>query len=603
MFGQGGRNGLVGGDHVHQPVADAVPVVVGLIHQSRELHEEPIVIEGNGAADVDQLVLRLPEALLRHELLLVQLLSGAKAGIGDLNVYTGLESGQFDQVPGQGIDLHGSTHIQHEDLAALGVGPRQHHQAHRLRNGHEVPDHVRMSHGHWAALGDLLLENRDNGTVAAQYVPETDCHEFGPDILKHATAAVLVGVLKTHMREKLGDLVRFPRLDLGVEALNDHFAQPLGGAHHVGGVHGLVRRDQHEPLTAVDHGRIGGLVGADHVVLNRLAGAVLHERHVFMGCRMVNDLRMIGIEHLEDPAAVPDGADEGDQLQIRIVGLEFQLDIVSVVLIDIENDELLGVMGCDLPAKLAADGSAAAGDQYPLAVNEMEDLPHVRLNGFPAQQVLHGHVLHGRHGDLGRHQLIHTGQLLEFAIRVAADIQNIPLVHSGCAGDSQKDLVHMELLHVDQDVVPAAHYGNALQVSAPFVGIVVDDADHLVFGARHQTHVSQDQLSRVTCADEHDPAQGFSLPRTLPHLEPQEPVGEANAGQHEKLQDSAGEVVQNGHPMDQDDDPRRMEHAGQHTHRQQPDEFRQAGVAPQAPVQPERRQHQDRENRIRNDEN
>ena len=242
LFGQALRvGGAVGGDHAHEAVADVVPVVVGRVHQRGELNEEPIVIEGDGAADVDQLVLRLPEAFLGHELLLVQLFSRTQAGIGDRDIYAGLESGQLDQVSGQGIDLHGPAHIQHEDLAAMGVGPCQHHQAHRLGNGHKVADHIRVGHGHGAALGDLLLEDGDHGAVAAQDVPETDRHELGPDILEDPAAAVLIGVLIAHMGKELRYLVRFARLDLGVEALDDHFAQPLGGAHHVGGVHRLVR--------------------------------------------------------------------------------------------------------------------------------------------------------------------------------------------------------------------------------------------------------------------------------------------------------------------------------------------------------------------------
>ena len=262
-----------------------------------------------------------------------------------------------------------------------------------------------------------------------------------------------------------------------------------------------------------------------------------------MGRRMIDDLGTIGIEHLEDPAAVPGGTDEGDQLQVRVVGLELQLDIVSIVLVDIEDDELLRVVGRDLPTKLAADGAAAAGDQHPLAVDETEDLPHVRLDGFPAQQVLYGHILHGRHGDPGRHQLVHAGQLLELAVRVAADIQDVPLVRSAGAGNGQEDFVHMVLVHVGQDIVPTAHHGDPFQIPAPLVGIVVDDADHLVFRPYHQIHVPQDQLACVPGADEHDPAQGFVLPDAMPNLEPKEPIGESYAGQKEELQQSAGKVV------------------------------------------------------------
>ena len=469
------------------------------------------MVEGDGVADVDKIVVRLAQALLRHELFLIQLFAGPQAGVHDLDILPGLESGQLDQVPGQGIDFHGPPHVQHEDLAAVGIGPRQHHQAHRLGNGHEVADDVRMGHGNRAALGDLLFEQGDHGAVAAQHVAEADRHELGFDVLEHPAGAVLIRVLLPQMGEDLGQLLGFPLFDLGVEALDDHLAEPLAGAHDVGGVHGLVRGDEHESFAAVDHGRIGGLIGADSVVLDGLAGAVLHEGHVLMGRRVIDDLGAILVEHLEDPPAVPHGADEGGQLQSGERGFELELDIIGVVFIDIEDDELLGVMGCDLPAELAADGTAAAGDQHRFTVDEGEHLPHIGLNGGPAQQVLHGHVLHGADGQLAGDQLIHAGQLLELAVGAAADVQNIPLILRIGAGNGKENLVHMVFFHVDQDIVPTAHHKDPVHIAAPLVGIVVDDADHLVFRLFRQIDVPQDHLSRVTGADEHDPAQRFPV--------------------------------------------------------------------------------------------
>ena len=608
----GGRgldiDGMVGGDHLHQALADVAPVVVSRVHQRLQLNEEPVVVQGDGLADVDEIVLRLAHALLGHELLLIQLLPGPEAGVGDLDVHAGGEAGQLDQVSGQGVDLHGPAHVQHEDLAAVGIGPGQHHQAHRLGDGHEVPDHVRMGHGHGAAPGDLLLEDADHGAVAAQDVAEADRHELRLDILKHPAGAVLIRVLKTHMGEELRELRGLALLDLGVEALDDHLTEPLGGAHHVGGVHGLVRGDEHEPLAAMDHGRIGGLVGADHVVLHGLAGAVLHEGHVLVGGRVVNDLGAVCVEHLEDAAAVPDGADEGDQLQVGVVVLELQLNIVGVVLVDVEDDELLGIVGRDLPAELAADGAAAAGNQHPLAMDEVEDLPHVRLDGLPAQQVLHGHLLHGGHGDLARQELVHAGQLLELAVRLAADVQNVPLLHGGGAGDGQVDLVDAELLHVDQDVVPAAHHGDALQVTAPLVGVVVDNADHPVLRAVRRVHVPQDHLPCIAGADEHDPAQGFALLDMLAHLVPQQPIGEPDSGQQEELQEGTDVVVGERHAAmgdgapEEEGDPRHMHRGGDGAHYHQPPQLRHAGVLPQAPIQPEQPQQQDRDHGIGQDE-
>ena len=111
---------------------------------------------------MDQVVGRLLQAFLRHQLLLVELFSRTQAGIHDLNVLVRAIAGQPDQVPRQHIDLHRLTHIQDEYLAAFGVAARLQHKAHRLRNGHKIADDIRMRHGNGAALSDLLLEQRNH---------------------------------------------------------------------------------------------------------------------------------------------------------------------------------------------------------------------------------------------------------------------------------------------------------------------------------------------------------------------------------------------------------------------------------------------------------
>ena len=526
------------------------------------------MVEGDGVADVDEIVVRFAEPFLGHKLFLIQLFAGAKAGVHDLDILPRLESSQFDEVSSQGVDLDGPTHIQHEYLSAVGVGAGQHHQAHRLGDGHKVANDVRVGHGDRAALGDLPLEQRDHGAVAPQHVAEADRHELGLDVLEHSAGAVLIRVLLPKMGEQLGDISSLALLDLGVEALNDHLAKPLTGAHHVGGVHRLVRGDEHESLTAVDHGGVGGLIGADGVVLDGLAGTVLHEGHVLMSRRMIDDLGAIGIEHLEDPSTVPNGPDESGQLQTREVGFQLQLDIVGVVLVDIEYDELLGIVGRDLPAELAADGATAARDHDRFTVDERKNPAHVGMDGRPAQQILHGHVLHGADRQLSGDQLVHARQLLELAVGAAADIQNLPFILRVGAGDGQKDLVHMILLHVDQDIVSAAHHQHTVHVATPLVGVVVDDAYYLVLRFLRQIHVPQDHLSCVSGADEHDPPQSFLIQASVLPLMTDKTIEEPDPHQESRLSHGSAQIVGNGHAPTrkaasaQQGDAHSMDHGG-----------------------------------------
>lgn len=53
---------------------------------------------------------------------------------------------------------------------------------------------------------------------------------------------------------------------------------------------------------------IGSLIGADNVVLDGLTGARLHQRHMLIGRRMIDDVWLIGVKHTVEAAAIADRA-------------------------------------------------------------------------------------------------------------------------------------------------------------------------------------------------------------------------------------------------------------------------------------------------------
>ena len=368
-------------------------ILVGRDHQLIQALEELILVKGNGLADMDQLVVGLGKAFLGHELFLIELFTGAEAGIDDLNIHIRLEAGEADHIAGQGVDLDRTPHVEDEDLAPMGIGTGQHHEAHGLRDGHEVPDDIRVGDGHGAALLNLPLENGNDRSVGTQDVAEANGDELGFHVLQVEAAFHISAGLIPQMGEQLGQVGGSAGLDLGVEGLDDHLTETLRGAHDVGGVHGLVGGDQDKALTPVDHGGVGRLIRADSVVLDGLAGAVLHEGDVLMRGGMIDDLGMILLKHLEDTPAVADGTDEDHQIQIRILLSQFQLDGVGVVFVDIEDDQLLRVVARDLTAELRADAPSPARDKDDLAVNKLEYLAQIRRNGLAPQKVLNGDVL------------------------------------------------------------------------------------------------------------------------------------------------------------------------------------------------------------------
>ncbi len=539
---------------LEEQLAD-LPVVVGIgdFLQGGQVLKELVLVQGDGVADMDQVVPGLLHAFLSHELLFVELLAGAQARVFDPDVDVGFQAGFPDQVPGQGIDLHRAAHIQDEDLAAFGVDAGQHDQGDGLGNGHEVADDVRVGHGHRAALLDLLLEDGYHAAVAAQDVAETHGHVF-----RLCRGKVDVFLLDFGVGVDLGDLRCLPGLDHLIEGLDDHLAQALAGAHDVGGVHGLVRGDQDEALRPEGHGRVGGLVRADGVVLDGLTGAVLHQGHMLVGRRVEDDLWPVFVKHLEDPPAVPDGTDQGHQVQVREVLLQLVLDVVGVVLVDVEDDEFLWLVSDNLPAQLRPDGAAAAGHQHGLALEVLENLRHVGFDGGPAQQVLHSHFLQGGDRDLAFHQLVHARQLLDLAVGFVADVQQVPLRPGGGAGHRQEDRVDFILLHRVEDVLPAAHDLHAGDIPAHLVRIVVDQADDLVPVAL-LPDIPEDRRAGVAGADEHDPLPGgAAFGQELDEIYP-ETLGEADGQQTHALQQSPNQVIGDRHALVQEGDQQNMQ--------------------------------------------
>ena len=119
-----------------------------------------------------------------------------------------------------------------------------------------------MGYRYRPALFDLLFEDRNDGTVGAQYISEAHRHKFRLDVLEHCSRAVFVRILHALMGEELGDVLHPACLNLIVKGLDNHFAKSFACSHDIGRIHRLIRGNQHKALTAVYHSRIGSLVSS-----------------------------------------------------------------------------------------------------------------------------------------------------------------------------------------------------------------------------------------------------------------------------------------------------------------------------------------------------
>ena len=205
-----------------------------------------------------------------------------------------------------------------------------------------------MRHRHGAAFRNLLFEQGNHAAIAAEHVAEAHRREHG---------------------------LRRTRI-----VLHDHLAHALGGAHDRSGVHGLVGRDEREVLHAEGVRRAHHVQRAEDVVLDCLARAYLHKRHVLVGGRVEHHRWVILLEHLVHARLVADAADLNVDRDVVVGAKQFLAKHVGVVLADVEDDDAARRDLRQLAAQLTADRAAAARDKHGLARNVRIRDAHVELH-------------------------------------------------------------------------------------------------------------------------------------------------------------------------------------------------------------------------------
>ncbi len=529
-----------------------------------EVLQELFVVHLDRVADVDQLIRCIRHALFVHEELLVELLARAETYVLDLDVDIRGQSGESDEVPGHVVDLHRLAHIEDEDLAALRVMRRLEHQRDSLRNGHEVADDALVGDGHRTALCDLLLEERDDGAVGAEDVTEADRDEVGLRVLP-------------------------------VHHLDDHLTDTLCGTHDVRRVHGLIRGDQDEAFHASLGCGTGGLQGAHDVILDRFVRAHLHERYVLMcGC-MEDHVRLILLHHTADTVGVPAGADEGHEVQLRVLHEEFLLDAVRVVLIDVEDDELLRLVACDLTAELRADRSTTAGDEDGLPLDHTEDFFVVDLDRFTTEEVEDIDVAELADTDFAVHELVDARDGLQLTAALLTDVEDLRAFFSGRGRDRIDDFRDLVLLYGAEDVVSCADDRDAVEDAALLVRVVVDQADRIALQVLAGEELLDEHPAGIARADDHHAfAWLAALPLTGDTVEEtDEAVEEAHAGVHHEAEAVTDDVVGSWHVHLHEEHAERVQYEEYQVGADHIEELDEACEVPDAVVQTEKVEHRD----------
>lgn len=529
-----------------------------------EVLQELFVVHLDRVADVDQLVRCIRHALFVHEELLVELLAWAETHVLDLDVDIRGQSGESDEVPGHVVDLHRLAHVEDEDLAALRVVRRLEHQGDGLRDGHEVADDPLVGDGHRTALCDLLLEERDDGAVGSENVTEADSDEVGLRVLP-------------------------------VHHLDDHLTDTLRGTHDVRRVHGLIRGDQDEALHAGVGRSTSGLQGAHDVVLDRFVWAHLHERYVLVRGCMEDHVRLVLLHHAADTVRVPAGADEGHEVQLRVLHEKLLLDAVSIVLVNVEDDKLLRLVACDLTAELRADRSATAGDEDGLPLDHTEDFFVVDLDRFTTEEVEDVDVTELADADFAVDELVDARDGLQLAATLLTDVEDLRALCSGRGRDRIDDFRDLVLLYGTEDVVSGADDRDAVEDAALLVQVVVDQADRITLQVLTGEELLDEHPASIARADDHHalawlaalPLAGDAVEET------DEAVEKAHTGVQHEAEAVADDVVGSWHVHMHEEHAERIQYDEYQVGADHVEELDEACEVPDAVVQAEEVEHRD----------
>ena len=186
------------------------------------------------------------------------------------------EAAEPDQVACNVEHLQLRAHVQNKRFAAMGEDRCAQHELNRLRNEHEISLNLRVRDGHRTAGADLINHPGNDAAIAAEDVAEPHRDE--------------------------------PRGSKSTHGLRDQLGYPLGRAHHVCRVGGLVSRNQDEELDTVPLRRLRDCSSSGDVVFDGFARVGLHQGNVLMRRRVKDDFGTMLREHRVHSARVCDVA-------------------------------------------------------------------------------------------------------------------------------------------------------------------------------------------------------------------------------------------------------------------------------------------------------
>ncbi len=340
--------------------------------------------------------------------------------------------------------------------------------------------------------------------------------------------------------------------------------QPFGPTQDRGGVGGLVGGDVDEPLDVVPAGRRQQILRAPHVGLVPLGGMHLQQRQVLQGGRVEHHVGPVVIEHLVDPGRIADvGHDQVGVVQ-QCPTLQRELHREQRRLVAVQHDQLGRGEATDLAAQLAADRTAGAGDEHPLAGHVVGDRVQVGVDLAPTQQIDLGDRADVAHPDRFTEELGHRGEHPGAQPEEVGPAGHLPdqlAVGRGNGDDQHRGPV---LAGHALEVVAGAPHGHTAEPEVLQAGMVVQHGHRRIRAVRVGRH-GRDGLVAAVAGTEHDHALGplfvgpqgsiQDQPPQIPddphHHQGDEPAGQTGADRNGMAE---GEPVDQRHDRRHHDD-------------------------------------------------
>ena len=313
---------------------------------------------------------------------------------------------------------------------------------------------------------------------------------------------------------------------------------------------------------------------------------------MLVGGRMKHRVGPVG---LEDPVHPLPIAHVGDDRYRREVGKPFaQLGehVEDRVFPVAEQQDLRGIEPGELPAELAADRSAGAGDQNRLAGREHSHLVEVGLNRLATKQVLDFDVPERADRYPAGEDVVHAGDGAGLRAGLDRDLHDLPYHPAWRSWHGDDDLVYIILQHY---VLYCGQWAEDRQVAHPltvFGSVVVHKCD----GVESELRMPEQLLDyHFPCRPCPSDKRAPSVPEPLPLT----PLARRPNGQARRRRNRCGEQAiheEHGQRDPHDGKPQPGEHPDPQYKadeprrcrgRNKPLELHHTRVAPEPPVHPD----------------